>query len=224
MTVLLVTATVLLVLTIDFILSRKQARENAAKVLTQPHAQPRLVPAVVGGFKVASNVAYHPGHTWAAAEGAQLVRVGIDDFAAKITGHLQKVSLPLPGTWVRQGQPVIAMEHDGKQAKMVSPIEGTVMAINPLVASDPDLARQDPYGEGWLITVQAPDAKTMFRNLINGTMVRGWMEDATRRLQTLMPAAAGALAQDGGLACDDLTPYLPEGKWDAVAGEFFLTR
>ena len=35
---------------------------------------------------------------------------------------------------------------------------------------------------------------------------------------------ARALAQDGGLACDDLTPHLPEGKWDAVAGEFFLTR
>jgi hypothetical protein len=64
----------------------------------------------------------------------------------------------------------------------------------------------------------------MFRNLMSGTMVRGWMEDATRRLQSLMPQAAGALAQDGGLVCDDLTPHLPEGKWDDVASEFFLTR
>lgn len=224
MTVLLVTAMVLVVLTVDFILSRKEQRERAAHPVTQPSPQPRVVPAVVGGFKLASNVAYHPGHTWAASEGAQMVRVGIDDFAAKITGHLDKVSLPKPGTWVRQGQAVITIEHDGRQAKMVSPIEGTVMSINAAVAADPELARQDPYGEGWLITVQAPDAKTMFRNLMSGTMVRGWMEDSTRRLQSLMPAAAGALAQDGGLACDDLTPHLPEGKWDDVASEFFLTR
>jgi glycine cleavage system H lipoate-binding protein len=215
---------VLVVLAIDFALSRKQVREQAVKQLETPAAQPRLVPAVVGGFKVASNVAYHPGHTWAAAESAQLVRVGIDDFAAKITGHLDKVALPVPGTWVRQGQAVITIEHDGKAAKMVSPIEGTVMAINPAVAADPDLMRRDAFGDGWLFTVQAPDARTMFRNLINGSMVRGWMEDATRRLQSLMPQTAGALAQDGGLAADDLTPHLPEGKWDQVAGEFFLTR
>jgi glycine cleavage system H lipoate-binding protein len=223
MTVLLVTATVLMVLAIDFVLSRRERRTREDVRVERP-AQPRLVPAIVGGFRVASNVAYHPGHTWAAAEGAQLVRVGIDDFAAKLTGHLQKVTLPVPGTWVRQGQAVITVEHDGKTAKMVSPIEGTVMAINPAVAADPDMMRRDSYGDGWLFTVQAPDAKTMFRNLINGSMVRGWMEYATRRLQTVMPAAAGALAQDGGLACDDLTPNLPEGKWDAIAGEFFLTR
>ena len=76
MTVLLVTAMVLVVLTIDFMLSRKEAREAAARPATQSVVQPRLVPAVVGGFKVAANVAYHPGHTWAAAEGAQMVRVG----------------------------------------------------------------------------------------------------------------------------------------------------
>ncbi len=224
MTVLLVAAMVLVVLVVDYVLARKQVREAAARPVAQPVAQPRLVPAVIGGFKVAANVAYHPGHTWAAAEGAQMVRVGLDDFAAKIAGHLDNLALPKPGTWVRQGQPVITLEHGGQQAKMVSPIEGTVMAINPALSADPDLARSDPYGEGWLITVQAPDAKTMFRNLVSGTMVRGWMEDATRRLQSLMPAAAGALAQDGGLACDDLTPHLPEGKWDAVASEFFLTR
>jgi glycine cleavage system H lipoate-binding protein len=212
-----------MVLAIDFVLSRRERRTREDVRVERP-AQPRLVPAIVGGFKVASNVAYHPGHTWAAAEGAQLVRVGIDDFAAKLAGHLEKVTLPVPGTWVRQGQAVITVEHDGKTAKMVSPIEGTVMAINPAVAADPDMMRRDSYGDGWLFTVQAPDAKTMFRNLINGSMVRGWMEDATRRLQTVMPAAAGALAQDGGLACDDLTPNLPEGKWDTIAGEFFLTR
>ncbi|MBI2214463.1 MAG: glycine cleavage system protein H [Acidobacteria bacterium] len=223
MTVLLVTVMVLVVLTIDFVLSRKERRASEANKVERP-AQPRLVPSVVGGFKVASNVAYHPGHTWAAAEGAQLVRVGIDDFAAKLTGRLQNVSLPLPGTWVRQGQAVITVEHEGRSAKMVSPIEGTVMSINPAVAADPELMRSDAYGDGWLFTVQAPDAKTMFRNLINGSMVRGWMEDATRRLQTVMPQAAGALSQDGGLAADDLTPNLPEGKWEQIAGEFFLTR
>jgi len=223
MTVLLVTAMVLVVLAVDFVVSRKERRTREEAKIERP-AQPRLVPAVVGGFKVASNVAYHPGHTWAAAESAQLVRVGIDDFAAKIAGRLQKVTLPVPGTWVRQGQAVITVEHDGKTAKMVSPIEGTVMSINPAVAADPDMMRRDSYGDGWLFTVQAPDAKTMFRNLVSGSMVRGWMEDATRRLQTVMPATAGALAQDGGLACDDLTPNLPEGKWDAIAGEFFLTR
>jgi len=62
-----------------------------------------------------------------------------------------------------------------QQPDMVSPIEGTVSDINPALAADlTKLALRDPYGEGWLMTVQAPDAKTSFRNLLGGPLVRWW--------------------------------------------------
>jgi hypothetical protein len=38
-----------------------------------------------------------------------------------------------------------------------------------------------------------------------------------------MPAALGALAQDGGVAMDNLTAQIPDQDWVAIAKDFFLT-
>jgi hypothetical protein len=106
---------------------------------------------------------------------------------------------------------------------MVSPIEGSVADINDSVAKNPELARKDPYGEGWLLTVQSPDAKTNFRNLLGGALARWWMEESAGRLQKRMPSMLGALAQDGGTAVDNLSGQIPDQDWAVLAKEFFLS-
>ena len=106
---------------------------------------------------------------------------------------------------------------------MVSPIEGSVADVNDTVARDPMLTRTDPYGEGWLVTVHSPDAKTNFRNLLSGTLARWWTEESAGRLQRKMPIMMGALAQDGGLAMTNLTDQIPDQKWAGIAKEFFLS-
>jgi glycine cleavage system H protein len=152
-----------------------------------------------------------------------LVRVGLDDFAARLLGKVETILLPLRGRWVRQGQPLVTFFRDGVQTKLVSPIEGVVAGVNDAVLKDPSLSLKDPYGEGWLITVQSPDAPTSFRNLLGGDLARSWMEEAASRLRGRIPALAGAVAQDGGLAEADLTKHLPNADWAEVTREFFLT-
>jgi len=75
-----------------------------------------------------------------------------------------------------------------------------VTDINMALLKDPKLALSDPYGEGWLVTMHAPDAKTSFRNLL--VLARPLVDGRVgKRLQHRMPLAfAGALAQDGGVA------------------------
>ena len=131
----------------------------------------------MAGFEVPENVRYHAGHTWALAESRELVRVGMDDFASKLIGKIENISLPQRGRWVRQGQKIWTIFRNGKSVDMVSPIEGTITDVNDAVAKNPELVRRDPYGEGWLVTVQAPDSKVNFRNLLSGTLARLWTED-----------------------------------------------
>jgi hypothetical protein len=38
-----------------------------------------------------------------------------------------------------------------------------------------------------------------------------------------MPMMLGALAQDGGVAVDDLTDQIPDQQWSEIAKEFFLS-
>jgi len=223
MVVILVLVTFGLFLLIDYARTQKQVAKQP--VMEAAHeATPRLVPAMVAGFEVPENLRYHTGHTWALSESTDRVRIGMDDFASKLIGKIESIALPQRGRWVRQGQKIWTIFRDGKSVDMVSPIEGTVTDINEEVVKDPELARKDPYGEGWLLTVQAPDAKINFRNLLGGALARVWTEESALRLRKRMPIAmASALAQDGGVAVDDITAHLPELDWASLTKEFFLS-
>jgi glycine cleavage system H protein len=224
MTVIMVLATFAIFLLIDYVRSQKQ-------VVKQPAVQPvirevpsHVVPAMVSGFQVPENVRYHSGHTWALSESRELVRVGMDDFASKLVGKIESIAVPQRGRWVRQGQKIWTIFRDGKSVDMVSPIEGTVSDVNEAVVKDPSLALKDPFGEGWIVTVQAPDSKVNFRNLLGGALARMWTEDSALRLRKRMPVAmAAALAQDGGVAVDDITTHLPNEDWAVLTKEFFLS-
>jgi len=223
MVVILVLVTFGLFLLIDYARTQKQIAKQP--VMEAAHeATPRIVPAMVAGFQVPENLRYHTGHTWALSESPDRVRIGMDDFASKLIGKIESIALPQRGRWVRQGQKIWTVFRDGKSVDMVSPIEGTVTDINEDVVKDPKLAQSDPYGEGWLVTVQAPDAKINFRNLLGGALARVWTEESALRLRKRMPIAmASALAQDGGVAVDDITAHLPELDWAALTKEFFLS-
>lgn len=224
MTVILVLLTFALFLLIDYVRSHKQLVKQPVVERVVREAPSHVVPAMVSGFQVPENVRYHSGHTWALSESRELVRVGIDDFASKLIGKIESISLPQRGRWVRQGQKIWTIIRDGKSVDMVSPIEGTVSDVNEAVAKNPSLALKDPYGEGWLVTVQAPDSKINFRNLLGGALARMWTEDSALRLRKRMPVAmVAALAQDGGVAVDDITSHLPEEDWATLTKEFFLS-
>lgn len=228
MTVLLVLFTFATFLLIDYVRTRHAVVQQVLQVAPAKSdaAVPRLRPALVAGFAVPENLRYHPGHTWALSESPSLVRVGMDDFASKLTGKLENITLPQRGQWIRQGQKLCTIYHDDAAVDMVSPIEGTVSDINQAVLQNPKLALSDPYGDGWLVTVNAPDAKTSFKNLLGGPLARWWTEESASRLQRRIPVAmafAGALAQDGGEAINDVAAQIPDQEWAPLAKEFFLS-
>ncbi|MGA9641975.1 MAG: glycine cleavage system protein H [Terriglobales bacterium] len=224
MTVILVLFTFASFLLIDHFHSKKQ-------VIVQPvlakapkvEKAVRPTPELVNGFRVPENLRYHPGHTWALSESPSLVRVGMDEFASKLIGKIDRLTLPQRGQWIRQGQKIATFFRDGASVDMVSPIEGSIADVNDGVSQDPKLAQNDCYGEGWLVTVQSPDAKTNFRNLLGGALARWWTEESASRLQRKMPMFAGALAQDGGLAVGNLTEQIPDKEWASITKEFFLS-
>ncbi len=223
MTALLVLAMFIIVLSVEYVRRRRRGVQPVVEVKREAAPVVRRLPEWVAGFRLPEHLLYHPGHTWALAESPQMVRVGLDDFGARLLGKVEKVVLPARGRWIRQGQALAGIFRDGVETKVVSPVEGVIADVNERVRRDPALALRDPYGEGWLISVQAPDAPTVFRNLLSGELARRWMEEAAERLRARLPALAGAVAQDGGLAVDNLTEQLPDADWGKITREFFLT-
>lgn len=223
MTVILMLAMFAIFLTIDYLRKGKEATEAAEAAEEAAATTPRLVPSIVAGFELLDNRRYHQGHTWALQESPTLVRVGIDDFGARLVGKIDEITLPKRGQWIRQGQKFATILRDGQKTELVSPVEGEVTSVNEDLIKNLSAMNADPYGKGWFVSVLSPDLPTSFRNLLNGSLARKWMAEASSRLQMRIPALAGAVAQDGGVAVHDLTMHLPTTKWAEVTREFFLT-
>lgn len=222
MAVVLLLVTFVVFALIDYLLHRKQPVQ-VAQAEAPASAAPFLQPAYVDGFAVPEELRYHQGHAWVFRERKNLARVGVDEFAAVLAGSIEKVELPKPGQWLRQGQKAWSLVRKGEVAEMVSPTEGEVIEVNEEVLKDPSLLRKDPYGKGWLMTVHVPDEESTSRNLVPKSMVTSWMRQSIERLYALQPQLVGAVAADGGRMVDDIFEHLPAASWKETTREFFLT-
>jgi glycine cleavage system H lipoate-binding protein len=222
MTVILVLSTFVVFILIDFVLSRNKVVQTEEEYA--PASAAVLDPSYVEGFLVPDKLQYHPGHSWVMRERKRLARVGVDEFAAALLGRIERIELPKPGTWLRQGQKAFSFYRDGEKTEVLSPTEGEVVEVNREIATDASLLRKDPYGAGWLLMVNVPDEETVSRNMVPAGMVRNWMRDAVERLYSLQPQLAGAVAADGGQPAEDLFAALPGASWTDVTAEFFLTK
>jgi len=222
MTVILVLVTFLVFIVVDYVLNRRKAMNTVAAEAPRT-SQTHTSPDYVDGFLVPEKLSYHPGHAWLIHERKNVIRVGADEFAAALLGKVEKIELPKPGQWIRQGQKVLSFYRDGRKTEMVSPTEGEVMEINTDALKNPTILRQDPYGKGWLVAVHVPDEENTGRNLVPKSLVREWMRESVERLYARQPALAGAVAADGGRPAEDLLEAIPDASWTQVTSEFFLT-
>lgn len=222
MTVVLLLLLFLTFAVIDFFLTRR--RLPVAKTEAAPVVPPFLQASVVEGFTVPEDLRYHHGHGWVYRERKNLARVGADEFAAVLAGKIDRIELPKPGQWLRQGQKAWSFRRNGEVTEMVSPIEGEVVAVNEELQNNPELLRKDPYGKGWMMTLFVPDEESTGRNLLPSKLVRAWMRDSVQRLYAMQSPLAGAVAADGGRPVDDVTEHLDAAGWKDITSEFFLTR
>jgi glycine cleavage system H protein len=175
-------------------------------------------------FAVPDGLFYHPGHAWLRVEGPDTVAVGLDDFAGKLVGAPSAIALPSVGQAVVQGEPAWALVADGRAIEMLSPVDGTVIAVNEAAAAAPTLAHQRPYTDGWLLKVRSATLAASLRQLLTGRLARRWIEDLADGLRNDLTPALGQVYQDGGVVIDGLARVLEPEAWDAVARRFFLTE
>ena len=226
MVVALVLLTFLICFMIDWMLRRSETRRAASpSSVPQPTPQRSLLPPIyVGGFRIQEEMAFHPGHAWAAAEAPSLVRVGVDDFAGKLIGGIDGISVPEVGESLVQGRDAWSLRRGDRLATLLSPVTGRVVEVNPLVRERPEVVRADPYGQGWLLVVRADDLKASLNNLLSGNLIQRWMEDVCARLRLNLGGGMSLSFPDGGTAVDDLSQHLDVAKWQALVREFLLTE
>ncbi len=222
MSILFVLLTFLLILTVMYF---RRPQDDANPALQVAPAKTIAAPLFLkqAGFEIPQDYSFHPGHTWVVDEGRQNARVGIDAFASNLFGKIDSIELADLNRWVRQGQPLCKVTRDGRSVDLLSPVEGVVTSVNHEVVKNPNLVVDDPYRNGWLCEIKAPELAINVKNLLQGAIVLPWLQNSIARLGAMVQQMTPALAQDGGLPVKGLLFQVDAGTQEQLTKEFFLS-
>ena len=181
---------------------RKEAAERVA--VREPSAPYPSLP----GMELPGDLFVHGGHTWARLDPHGAVRGGLDGFAQKVLGRVDRYELPSEGTPVRQGEPAFAALQGGKRIEFVSPVDGEVCAVNGEISADPGAARREPYGKGWALAIRPSHLSANLKKLRIGSEAAEWLSREARSFTEFLslyraaPREVGVTLADGGIHVD----------------------
>lgn len=107
-------------------------------------------------MNIPADLHYTNDHEWIRVNGKEGI-VGISDFAQSELGDIVFVEIETIGEQLEKGQVFGTIEAVKTVSDLFMPVTGKVLALNEKINDTPDLINKDPYGEGWLIKIEADD-------------------------------------------------------------------
>lgn len=108
-------------------------------------------------MRIPTDLRFSKDHEWVRIEGTSAT-IGITDYAQDALGDVVFVSLPDVGAVVEQGGAVGEVESTKSVSEVYAPVGGTVTSVNEALRDSPEVLNADPYGAGWICTVELADA------------------------------------------------------------------
>ncbi|GHD02448.1 glycine cleavage system protein GcvH [Zhihengliuella salsuginis] len=105
--------------------------------------------------KVLSTLRYSAEHEW--VDAASPTKVGISQIAADALGDVVYVDMPEVGAELTAGEPCGEVESTKSVSEIFSPVTGKVVEVNQEPVDNPAVLNEDPYGTGWLFTVEVSE-------------------------------------------------------------------
>lgn len=99
-----------------------------------------------------ANLQYSKSHEWVRMEGS-VAFIGISDFAQDALGDVVFINLPEVGDATTAGEAFGDVESVKAVSDLISPVSGTVCAVNEELLDAPEKLNSDPYG-AWIIQVE----------------------------------------------------------------------
>ena len=126
--------------------------------------------------EIPDNLLYTETHEWVREEPDGSVTVGITDYAQDALGDVVHVELPeLEGEFV-SGEETCVVESVKAASELYAPLTGTIIEVNEMLESRPELVNEDPYGAGWFFRL-IPDASAAQNDLLDHTAYEEIVED-----------------------------------------------
>lgn len=138
--------------------------------------------ADIKGYNMPDELYYHPDHSWARVEGTS-VTVGMNDFFQKESGDIVFVDLPEEEEDVEQGEVCGKIQSRKWIGKLVAPVSGEIVEVNEELEEDTSLVNKDPYGEGWILVIEAENLDSDLGNLMQGDALIDFIDAELKRAE-----------------------------------------
>ena len=111
-------------------------------------------------MNVPDDLRYSPDHEWIRVDGNR-VRIGITDYAQDALGDVVFVQVPEAGAEVAAGQTISEVESTKSVSDIYAPLAGTIVEVNDALDSAPEKINTDPYGDGWICSIEVADLSAL---------------------------------------------------------------
>ncbi len=170
----------------------------------------------VKGFFIPDDLYFSTNHMWVRVEKDGRVKVGVDDFAQKLLGRIDQVSLPKRDERTTHEDDCWTVRSGRRVAHLSTPLNGTIDRVNHRLLSRAGLIHEEPYDGGWLFSMKPDDLEHSLEGLLRGSKARSWLEKEVDRLSMRVEEELGATIADGGSISDKLS----DEEWNRVVKEF----
>ena len=107
-------------------------------------------------MNIPAELRYSSDHEWIRQDG-NTVTIGITEFAQDSLGDVVFVEAPEATSVVAAGDSFTEVESTKSMSDIYAPVSGTIVAINEKLDDTPELVNSDPYGDGWLCSIEMSD-------------------------------------------------------------------
>ncbi len=221
----LVILTFIVFITAEYLMVRRKKRVEKAEPL--PERWNILATAAHPVYRSSAGLFYHSGHTWAYLDPSGEANVGLDDFAQRIVGQIDRIEFALPGSKVRQGERAFTVVQKNKKIDFVSPLDGVVRSVNESATRDPELIKRFPYTRGWLLSVEPTQLISNLKRMKVGREAIEWLEKEGKRLVEFLalhaerPQEVGVTMLDGGLSVEGVIENIEGELLQILTKKFF---
>jgi glycine cleavage system H protein len=99
---------------------------------------------------------YTKDHEWIRIEGNEAY-IGITEFAQRELGDIVYIDINTVGQEVSKEDVFGTVEAVKTVSDLFMPVAATVLEINAMLDSQPELVNTDPYGDGWMVKIGLTD-------------------------------------------------------------------
>lgn len=167
-------------------------RQDRIEKTTKP--QVRLVTPSIGEstskheINVPSGIFLSPCHSWISLERNGLVRIGIDDFAQKILGKFDKLTLPNRGQRVNKGDHLFSVHQGNQTITFPAPISGKIVSVHAELNNRINLLHIKPYELGWICSIEPSNLHEDLKMLKIGAEAVDWYQKEVDKYQEMVKA------------------------------------